>query len=157
MRILVIAMMSFMLLFSGCSSSSEIREIESLIGLNLPEGSVIASRDTYGFDGAGHYIAKVSLPINDADDVMASIKQSGWSPLPLREDIYRVLYSGGFDKDSEPSCAQEAGIPKVQNGFWFFEDRSTLKDEKLQERSALGITLAIYNTETNVLYVYMSD
>lgn len=48
-------------------------------------------------------------------------------------------------------------MSKVENGYWFFNDRNNQKSLELLERSSFNFTLAIFDADTNILYVYELD
>ncbi|HZK33691.1 MAG TPA: hypothetical protein VFD33_00085 [Bacillota bacterium] len=66
---------------------------------------------------------------------------------------------GGILKgtDYNYNFADEVGMPKVENGYWFFNDRHKEVSENLLERHSFNSTLAIPDTDSNVLYVYVLD
>ena len=87
----------------------------------------------------------------------------GWHSLPLDENAQRMVYgnenSGPYLVDSEGRTL----APEVQNGYWYFKDRHSQcapgqqYNTDVLNRASVNFTLAIYNTQTERLYLLDMD
>lgn len=111
-----------------------------------------------GFHGDGTSFYQLQFP--DASAVETIKASDKWHPLPLPDDITAEIY--GFEDDYNyyaPSLIKDNDwdnplMPKVKNGYYLFIDRqSTLNssDEPIA-RDYLNYTIAIYDTDKNMLY-----
>lgn len=79
-----------------------------------------------------------------------------WKPLPLSENTNNLITNTINDE-----CAQ--AIPEITNGYYFFYDRhddaseDRYDDSQLWNRNSLNCTLAIYDADSDILYVYELD
>lgn len=140
-------------------------------GLDLSSAELLSDRDSHGgFHGDGTRLAV--LAFREGPDA-AALEQAGWRPLPLDETAELAVYgvtavtegaegisevTAGpcipYEEDMEP-------IPKVQNGYYFFEDRYPAdgpeKDRAFSDRGAFNFTAAVYDSDTDTLYYCRVD
>ena len=131
-------------------------------GINVIWGDKISSLDTHGgFHGDGS-----SLNVYQFTDssMQPEMEESDlWKPLPLSENTSNLITNTINDK-----CAED--IPEITNGYYFFYDRhddaedrhddaqgNPYDDSQLWSRSSVNCTLAIYDADTDILYVYTLD
>ncbi len=149
----------------GCSVKSDEKYIEEQIGINIPEPENISYVDEHGgFHGDGHIFAKVEFLAKDKETILNELKEnSKWRELPLSENLNLFMYGGMRDGTSYGyNIAGELGIPKIENGYWYFFDRHSesidaSSDTKLFNRFSFNLTIAMYDADTNILYYVEFD
>ncbi|MDP4119716.1 MAG: hypothetical protein Q8876_01485 [Bacillota bacterium] len=157
--IFFITILSVCFLFEGCGKMSDRDYVSKIIKLSLPQGATIVAKNTHsGFLGDGTYFAKITFSAVEIKPFLEKIKANKWQPLPLKKDIDALLYGGTINGiEYADFLAKEVGMPKVKNGYWTFVDRNTEKSTELLERYSYNFDLAIFDTDTNTLYVYQLD
>ncbi len=123
-------------------------------GINVIWGDPLDAMDTHGGihgDGSSlhvyHYTDSSMQPEMEESEL--------WKPLPLPEGISNLLTNSSGDK-----CAE--AIPEVTHGYYFFYDRhsETLDPydvSELWKRSSINCTIAIYDADRDVMYIYDTD
>jgi hypothetical protein len=159
--IAALAAFSIILLLAGCRSETfkRSRELYAL-GIDPSSATVVESSDSHGgFHGDGLLFAQISI----ADDSVGAIlsQRDEWKPLPLSENLTALVYgittetsqTGPYltNEDNEPV------FPEIQNGYYYFEDRHAKSidpydDTDVFGRNSYNLTVAIYDTDTNMLY-----
>lgn len=86
-------------------------------------------------------------------------KVQDWKPLPLSENLNRMLYGGG---SYSYGLAGETHIPKIENGYYLFKDRhsestDSSDDTALFDRYSFNFSVGIYDTDTDRLYYLAFD
>lgn len=78
----------------------------------------------------------------------------GWKTLPLEEELELLMYGGSRGGSSYGYYfADKAGIPKVENGGYYFIDRQQDTERAgLLYRRSYNFSLAIYDSDENILY-----
>lgn len=112
---------------------------------------VMAVSGCTGQKPAEQYVSEqlnCSLPAAEKAEQLQNT--DGWKVLPLEEELELLMYGGssyGY------YFADKAGIPKVENGCYYFIDRQqdTERTELLYHRS-YNFSLAIYDSDENILY-----
>ncbi len=112
--------------------------------------------DTHGgFHGDGESIDKIYLNDFQAKIFLKQINENkNWRKLPVTSGLYTRVISNLDDF--------KITIPEIENGCWFFLDRNSEAinkyDEKaIYDRYSYNYTVAIYDTDTNILYYYELD
>ena len=120
--------------------------------------------DHGGFHGDGENFVKIEFDKANGLNFLSQIEQnSGWNKIPLSENLNLIMYGGSRNNiDYAYNLAEKTGIPEIKNGYWYFIDRhsdSTDKkdDTELFDRYSLNFTLAMYNTDDNILYFFEID
>lgn len=152
-------------LLNGCSSQNQSNYISGEIGIRIPKDVEISTDDTHsGFHGDGTTYTRIKFEGEVAENICTEIKENNnWNELPFYENLQLIMYGGTKNNvEYNYKLADEVGIPTVQNGYWIFIDRAgnqkTLKeDTKLFDRYSFNFTIAIYDTDNNVLYYYEID
>lgn len=149
-KLLILALI---FLFSGCSNN-QIKYISNISNLNLDSCKIIKSNDTHGgFLGDGQYFAKlecIKLDINN------------FKELPVSEEIQKVLDMKSCDSKGCYDFYERYNVPKIKNGYYYFYDRHSdstnhFDDKDLNNRSSWNFTIAIYDEDNNLLYLYVMD
>ena len=109
---------------------------------------------TGGFHGDGEFFAKIYLTREQSEKVENRIKKNEhWRKLPLTEIVASA--TGIFDKEMK--------IPEIENGYWFYLDRSSEATDKYNEndmyngRASHNYSVAVFDSDTNILYYYELD
>lgn len=155
---------------AGCSSEqlhtiSLVQYISDLVEVDINKGKIIYENDTHGgFLGDGDMLVKLSF--SDTDCLNKIKDSSAWKPLPLTKNLEAFVYGGTiYSSNHGPYIHDEdynPVIPKIENGYYCFVDRnSESKDKKddspLLNRVSVNCSLAIYDTDTNLLYYLELD
>lgn len=158
-NIIIIFVLAAVLMFvTGCCELRTLSKKEYVskeLGINIRKGIVEKSLvERSDFLGDGITFVKI---VFDDDSCLEEIKDNeDWCSLPLTKNLTEFLDSVNYDEDD--SCI----VPDVKNGYYCFIDRhSESKDRKddtdLLNRFSINATLAIYDTDTNILYYAEED
>lgn len=128
----------------------------SQIEIQIPFFAKMEEKDTHGgFHGDGEAFVKVYFSNGQVNGFVNKInKNKHWNELPMPERLQeRVL-----------NADEVEGIPNVENGYWFFEDRHSKAKDKYNysemfdsKRASSNFSVAVFNTDTNILYFYALD
>ena len=127
----------------------------SLIEIQIPIFAKMEEKDTHGgFHGDGDTLAKVYFSNKQAQNFISNISDNvHWKELPMPEILEYQAYN-----------TKEEGmeIPFIENGYWFFIDRYRKTKDKydyneMREQASFNYSLAIFDTDANILYVYSLD
>ena len=168
--ILVIAIVFICLLFHGCctivlGTLFDIMEVpeeeqikahrpETVFGLTTADYQVVDEGGLYGGclgDGEYYLIMDCSKNPKSARNVIWK-----WEPLPLSDNLKRLMYGQGYH------YATNAHLPFIEHGFYRFRDdfpdaENTLDDTELFDRYSINCTLAVYDTDNEILYYFETD
>lgn len=149
----------------GFQTTDVLTDISNTQEVDVSDGVVIYQYDDHGgFLGDGKMVVKLSF--SDTDCLNRIKESSAWKPLPLTKNLEAFVYGAGIygfyhgpyihDSDYNPV------VPKIENGYYCFVDRhSESKDKKddsaLLNRYSTNCSLAIYDTDTNLLYYLELD
>lgn len=128
-------------------------------GFTKKDFSVIEELDTHGgFQGEGsHYLV---LDCSDNKEKALEIVR-GWKKLPLSKNLNHIMY-GEEDINFEINLAEEAHIPKIENGYYIFVDsqaegKDNGDDSELFNRYSFNFEIAIYDCDTDRMYYFEFD
>lgn len=140
-------------------------EIKEVIGIDVNKASVARDDESHGgFHGDGSSFTVLRFSDNKISKQI--LKQDDWKSLPLSKNITALVYGTSTENESVgPYLTNENGeplIPKIHKGYYYFLDRHSEStdrhdDSKTLERSALNLTIAIYDADQNVLYYATLD
>ena len=134
---------------------------EEHFGFAKKDFAVVEELDTHGgFVGDGSYYLILDCSNNKEE---ALKKVEGWDKLPLSENLNLIMYGG--EKDGVEygyKLAEEAHIPKVENGYYMFEDREpeskdSKDDSELFDRHSYNFSLGVYDCDTDKMYYFEFD
>lgn len=163
---LILATAFFTLRAGPLASTATVQqELTRTLGINVQGGREIESHDTHGgFHGDG--LMFTALEFADDTAAVQASASSNWQPLPLSPTLTALAYgsdsgpirSGPYLTDSNGKSV----LPAIQNGYYFFRDRHTQSTDSRDERDVLSrgsfnFTLALYDTDTNMLYYIEYD
>lgn len=122
-------------------------------GFSKRDFTVIEEADTHGgFHGDGSYYLILDCSEN-REKALNNIND--WNELPLSENLNSIMYEGGL--------AEEVNIPKkVENGYYRFYDRhsesaDSSDDSELFDRASFNFSLAVYDSDTDMMYYFEYD
>lgn len=130
-------------------------EIASKIEIKIPLSAKLELKNTHGgFHGDGEAFAKIFFTQEQSEKVENRIKKNQhWRKLPLSEIV--ASSTGIFDKEMK--------IPEIENGYWFYLDRSSEAKDKNDEndmyngRYSHNYSVAVFDSDKNILYYYELD
>lgn len=153
----VICLMLALLMLSACAEQNT----ESVFGFAKDDFTVMAEVDTHGgFLGDGLYYLHLDCSEN-REQAMELVQD--WAALPLSENLSLIMYGGKRDgMQYSYHLAEKAGFPVVENGFYYFSDRhsqstDSADDTALFDRSSFNFSLAVYDSDNDVLYYMEFD
>ena len=130
-------------------------------GFAKKDYSVVEEQDTHdGFLGDGSYYLILDCADN-REQALETVKD--WRELPLSENLNLIMYGGTRDgAEYRFNLAEEAHMPKIENGFYIFEDRhsesrDSADDSELFERYSFNFSLAVYDTDADKMYYFKFD
>lgn len=139
--------------FAFISCTSFDKTIEKQIGIDVSKCTISEEKDTHGgFLGDGDYYAIFDCSKNK-NYILEHLNT--WNKLPLSKNIEFAV-----------SKYTDIDISKINNGYYYFIDRYAVEykdikdihsDEKLLDRYAFNFTIAIYDSDTNMLHYYELD
>ena len=122
-------------------------------GINVIWGDPLNAMDTHGgFHGDGSSLHTYHFTDSSMQPEMEDSRL--WKKLPFSESVSNLI-NNEFDE-----CA--SAIPEIANGYYFFYDRhSETKDpydeSELWNRHSVNCTVAIYDADEDILYVFEED
>ena len=130
-------------------------------GFTKKDFSVIEEFKDYGgfpVDGSQYLILDCS---GNKQKALEIIKD--WNKLPLSENLNIVMF--GEEKDGliyGYELAKEAHMPKIENGYYIFEDnqlegKDGSDDSELLNRSSFNFEIAVYDCDTDKMYYFKFD
>lgn len=154
-------LLGFLFLLSLKPTANYISKTTEYFGFAKKEFSVVEELDTHGgFHGDGSYYLILDCS-HDREKALEKVRN--WNELPLSENLKLIMYGGEKD-DVAYGCelAEEAHIPKIENGYYIFEDRHSKSedrqdDSELFNRSSYNFSLAIYDCDTDRMYYFEYD
>lgn len=169
MKKAVILVLSIILSFVGCGNKDIRNEISESLEIDVSSGTIVDNCDSHsGFHGDGLLFQKISF---EDEKVLDEIKDNqNWKSLPLSRNIEALLY--GIKEEtaesvhiSGPYLTDENGegiIPKIKHGYYYFYDRHSesenpYNEEDVLNRISFNFTMAVYDSENNVLYYVEFD
>lgn len=149
----IISALLLIVALSGCSND--------YFGFLKQDFSVVAESDTHdGFLGDGAYY----LILDCSDNTEKALENvEGWNKLPLSENLELLMYGGEKDGIGYGyMLSEEAHMPEIENGYYFFEDRyyeveDSSDDSELLSRYSFNFSLAVYDCDTNLYYFFAFD
>ena len=158
---IVTGLLSLMLLLLLKPINNYIDKTTPYFGFTKKDFAVVEALEDYGgfgVDGSHYLILDCS---DNKQKALEIIKD--WNKLPLSENLNLVMY--GSEKDGVIygyELAKEAHMPKIENGYYIFED-SQLKgkdrsdDSKLLYRNSFNFEIAVYDCDTDKMYYFEFD
>ena len=165
------------LMCAGCAAIVPRNEAKALgreIELDLGGAHVEYSYDSHGgFLGDGAYMARIDCR---GTDVARQLETAAhWRELPLTPDLSLLAYGGerdgctygittyGYDGRGLPDY-ENPFFPKIEHGMYYFRDRYSdmpeserYSDSQVKGRYSYNFTLAVYDSDTGMLYCYILD
>ena len=125
----------------------------SCFGLRVKDYTVVESLDTHGgFHGDGSYYCILDCSQNR--EKALEIVSGGWNKLPLPGSVEVLMFG---NENSWYRLADEAKMPKVENGYYVFVNRSSEKEAFEQRGYIENFTIAVYDADTDTVYYFEND
>ena len=148
-------------ILTGCNYFQTTEEyIKNQIDIDISFCTIEDDQDKHsGFLGDGYSIIKA----NCSKDYQKLLKQlNHWNKFPLSENLQLVMYGGERNGMIYAyHLAEEANIPLISNGYYYFLNRNSNVKEKdsddLFSQYSFNFTLALYDIDTNLFYYYEYD
>lgn len=143
------------LLFFGCGSFERNERISALLSIDVTQGTEVCSYDSHGgFHGDGVLCYGLQFPDHGAVEEIEG--NPHWKSLPLKDEMEQLLY--GMKDDTQGNTL----LPAISNGYYFFYDRHSestdpYDDTEVFNRYSFNVTVAIYDTDSNILYYIELD
>ncbi|WP_206214163.1 hypothetical protein [Adlercreutzia sp. ZJ304] len=142
-----------MLNLVACSGQNESSEY---FGFSKKDFIIEEEADTRGgFHGDGSYYLILDCSKNKNK---ALENLSGWTELPLSENLNLIMYGGEKDEMTyDYNLAEKAKIPEIENGYYYFYDRhsdsaNSSDDSELLDRSSFNFSIAVYDSDIDRMY-----
>ena len=102
-------------------------------------------------------IERIYFSEKQANNFVKKLKENNnWRELPITERLHNKVCKYAIDEDMN--------IPEVSNGYWFVLDRHSEAKDKYNEddifnegRHANNFTVAVFDTDEKILYIYELD
>lgn len=153
--LLIIAIYNLTIIFTPISAE---KHIKNEISVNISSCKIIEDKDTHGgFHGDGEYFVKANCKKNN-DKILKQLYK--WKVFPLSEHLKPIVY--GNNDEELGGLATKMGIPKINNGLYYFVDRHRggpveTNGENLFERTSFNYTIALYDKDRSMFYYYELD
>lgn len=160
--------MVLLVIMTGCRAEKTdniLSEISKTIGVDVSAGEVISESDSHGgFHGDGDMVVEIQFADTSFSD---QIKENEvWNAMPLTENLTALVY-GIRKEDGSVGPMIHSGdgtpaIPEVDNGYYYFRDRHSQSTDPTDDSGVLGrasynFTIAIYDTDSKILYYMELD
>lgn len=124
----------------------------------VPIFAKLDEKDTHsGFRNEGELLKKIYFSERQANNFIEQVKKKdNWRELPMTERL--------SNKVCKYAMVDDMNIPEVDKGYWFVLDRHSETKDKYNEkdifdedRHSYNFTVAVFDTDKNILYVYELD
>lgn len=129
-----------------------LERVERRLEISLPCGLVEQAWDSHGgFHGDGETLAVIATELTEPQGPY-------WHPLPLTDNLKTLLSRSGL----EGMDVMAQTVPGIEQGFYYFRDRHSesqdpASDDGILDRYSYNLTLAVYDSGTGTLYVWLLD
>lgn len=144
---------TLLVLLTGCSNVK--KHVSNSLDLNLDKCTVKNIITHHEFHGDGEYFASISCE----EELELS---KNWKKLPLTDNIREAAEMEICDDDNCGTIFKKYNIPKLEEGYYYFEDRhpdskDKYDDKDLNNRSSYNYTLAFYDQNNKKIYFFEFD
>ncbi len=129
-----------------------LERVERRLEISLPYGLVEQAWDSHGgFHGDGETLAVIATELTRPQGQY-------WHSLPLTDNLKNLLSRSGL----EGMDVMAQTVPGIEQGFYYFRDRHSksrdpASDDGILDRYSYNLTLAVYDSRTGTLYVWLLD
>ena len=129
-----------------------LERVERKLDISLPCGLVEQAWDSHGgFHGDGETLAVIATELTRPQGQY-------WHSLPLTDNLKTLLSRSGL----EGMDVMAQTVPGIEHGFYYFRDRHSesqdpASDDGILDRYSYNLTLAVYDSGTGTLYVWLLD
>ncbi len=158
--ILLLFLLILPFLFQFILSKKHTDFIAEHFGFRKNEFTIIEESDTHsGLHGDGSYSLILDCSTNK-EKALETIKD--WKELPLSENLQLLMYGG--ERNDAYNCynlAEEAKIPELENGYYYFYDRNSYSTDSTDDsnifRNSFNFSISLYDTDTDIMYFFEYD
>lgn len=152
-----------LLALTACGAKTAKEQIAEELELDATDGTELLHYDTHGGNGDGTSCFALTFSDNALEQEIQT--RSDWTPLPLDNTAEILVYGqsdaahsmGPYLTDSDGNAL----LPQIENGYYCFIDRQThyetIAAQPILERSSFNFTLAVYDTDQDILYFCQLD
>lgn len=152
----------FLLSLAGCGNKTgnSQKEVSQALGISMKDGTELSYSDTHGgFHGDGTKF--IALRISDPTFLDSINQNDEWKSLPLNTTLSSLLYGTTQEQGQIGPYVTDSGgsalFPPIENGCYYFQDRfsdhaGSLNSSDVLSRSSFNFTIAIYDTDSDILY-----
>lgn len=156
-------------LLSGCREYDPLGDITDVLGVDVYRAEMLHSQDSHGgFLGDGLLAVSFQFSAEEAKELPEQLAdQTGWHPFPLSENVETALYGKTTANSTRNALIRDYStdellVPEIENGWYFFYDRHSgvkdpLDDSQLFSRGSYNCTVAVFDTDTGILYFFEID
>lgn len=130
-------------------------------GFAKKDFAIVEELDTHGgFHGDGSYYLILDCSGNKEEAL--EIVQD-WKKLPLSENLNLLMYGGEkYGINYVYELAEEAHMPKIENGYYIFEDRHSESKDSADDSGIFGrysynFSIAVYDSDIDKLHYFEFD
>lgn len=167
-RTLYLLILTLLFILSGCGTERPdkvVDEISEVLGVDVSAGEVVSESDSHGgFHGDGSGVIEIHFADTAFSEQIEGNEE--WKLLPLTENLTALVYGVHTESSSVgPMIHNGDGIPvipEVESGYYFFLDRHSQStdpkdDSEVLGRASYNFTIAIFDTENQILYYMELD
>lgn len=155
---IIVLIVTVSIIFAGCNKNDILTSIGKEIGIDISSEKILEEEDDHGgFFGDGIKIVKIEIKNKW---FISELENSSEWKAQISKEIEGFLY-GLEEGDCEygPFVSDEDDIPLIptfSHAYYFIKNRNSdsrdLKGTELLEFPSANVTIAVYDTETSVLY-----
>lgn len=126
--------------------------ISKALDIDVRNAAVTVSYDDHtGFHGDGTMYAVLYLENDKLEQIISA--PGGWNTLPLTENLTTLVYGIRTDTNTYGPYIGVT-VPKIREGYYFFLDRKnkTYSDDMVLTGTSINYTIALYDSENDLLY-----
>lgn len=142
-------------LLVGCTGTGS---LSKELGVNISSGERRVEYDSHGgFHGDGRTYLELNFDTESGARLEEEVRGSSlWRTLPLSENLLRLA------ENAMPKEGDYKSLSEAKRGYYCFIDRHSKStdpqnDADVLNRSSCNYTLAVYDTEKNMLYYVALD
>ena len=152
--VLLIGVIAGFVIYRQNSTEHTLEWVYEKGGINVIWGDNLFAKDTHGgFHGDGSSLYAFQYTDSSMEPEMEESEL--WKPLPFSDAVSDLINNSIGDE-----CAE--AIPEISNGYYFFYDRHSeaadpFDESALWSRSSINCTVAIYDADEDILYIFVKD
>ncbi len=159
-----ITVIVLLLSLSSCSNpyneeiykQNNLKSVSESIGIDITGCSIGQYIENHAAFGDGTTFVKALITDTESVEIISGF----WKPLPLSESLSEFAY--GTEERAAFSCDGKQLFSFVENGYYYFYDNHSestdpYDDTDLLNRYSVNFEMAIFDSDTNILYYCKFD